>query len=67
MKLLRWRREKGLTAAQVGDFLGITRVAVRNYERGLRRPSSCMMEKICDLTDGRVTSHDFSEGENASN
>jgi transcriptional regulator with XRE-family HTH domain len=48
-----YRERHGLTLAQLGDFLGVTKPAVFKWERGLG-PSPAMAIEIEKLTGGEL-------------
>ena len=45
------RKERGYTALQVADEIGIALRSYRNYESGDREPSLEMLVKIADMLD----------------
>ena len=59
MDLRQYLSERDLTLATFGDAIGVSRVAVSRYVRGLRMPSPAVMRAIMDATEGEVTPNDF--------
>lgn len=53
------RKQKGISLATLGDFLGVTDEAVRLLERGKRSPS---FEVLCALADYFDVSIDYLVG-----
>lgn len=45
------RKEKGISAKQMAEMLGIERRSYRNYESGDRVPSLSTLVKIADILD----------------
>lgn len=59
MKLVTWRKSNGLSQPQLAERLGLkSRVSVARYERG-RIPEKNVLERIIELTGGRVTANDW--------
>jgi len=59
MTLEEWRKQQGLTQAELADRLGLeSRQSVYRYEKG-QLPRRTMLNKIKELTDGKVTANDF--------
>ncbi|WP_216830585.1 helix-turn-helix domain-containing protein [Alkalihalobacterium elongatum] len=48
-RLKRLRKENGLTQQEVGDKLGVSKVAVSGYENGIRSPETETLKKIASL------------------
>lgn len=46
MHLREYRKEAGLTAKEVGDFLGISAHAIYAWEKGRKNPS---LQNLCNL------------------
>jgi len=68
-KLIRWRKEKGLSRAQFAAAISedpdkpMTQHAVGKYERGESRPSLPIIQRIKTATDGYVSADDWLDGE----
>lgn len=58
-KLGDWRRQKGLTQAELADALECTVSTVARYENGTRDPEPATKERIFILTEGAVEPNDF--------
>ena len=43
------RKNKSLSQAQLADRLGVTKQAISQMERGVRKPSVPMLEALCDI------------------
>lgn len=56
-KLKELRKERNLTQQQLGDRLGITKMAVSNYEKGLRMPKDKFLWAVVDYF--KVSIDDF--------
>ncbi|MCJ8158835.1 helix-turn-helix domain-containing protein [Sphingomonas sp. LaA6.9] len=61
MKLLEWRRSKGLTQQLVADGIDCVLSTVARYEKGLRTPDDATMVRIYVFTEGEVQPNDFYE------
>ncbi len=48
-RLKRLRKEKHLTQQEVGDIIGVSKVAVSGYENGIRSPETETLKKIAEL------------------
>lgn len=48
-RLKELRKKKKMTLKEVGDYLSLTGVAVSGYEKGNRKPSAEVIEKLADL------------------
>ncbi|MGO4889897.1 helix-turn-helix domain-containing protein [Anaerobacillus sp. MEB173] len=48
-RLKRLRKQKSLTQQEVGDRIGVSKVAVSGYENGIRSPETDTLKKIADL------------------
>lgn len=42
----RYRKARGLSAARLGEMVGLTAAAILHYERGIRTPGESQLEKI---------------------
>jgi len=58
-KLKAWRTEQGLTQAEAGERVGVTRFCWMAWECGRKMPRYAEMIAIYVLTDGEVTPNDF--------
>lgn len=58
MKLPEWRILEKLTLAEAAGRIGVTAVAFGRYERG-RVPDPARLQKIIEVTGGKVTANDF--------
>lgn len=47
-RLAEARKEKGLTQQALADAVGVTQVAVANWEHGRRSPSIANLRKVAD-------------------
>jgi len=59
MKLAQYLSESGISFAEFGEKIGVTRVQVSRLASGQRRPSLDRIEAIFRATDGRVGPADF--------
>lgn len=50
-RLKRLRKQRELTQQQVGDYIGVSKVAVSGYENGIRNPEIETLKKLADLFD----------------
>ena len=50
-KLQEFRKQKGLTQAQLADLSGIHPVSIRKYEAGMMKPREAQIRKIADVLD----------------
>jgi transcriptional regulator with XRE-family HTH domain len=46
MNIRKYRKTRGLTQVELAEKLGLSQVAVANYERGVRKPDVEMVPKI---------------------
>ena len=58
MRLGQWRREAGLTLAEVGAMIGVSAEAARRYEADARVPDRRRMRAIHLATGGKVSAND---------
>lgn len=58
-KLKDWRTGVGMTQAEAGERLGVTRFCWMAWESGRKMPRYAEMIAIYRLTDGEVTPNDF--------
>ncbi|MBR5615368.1 MAG: helix-turn-helix transcriptional regulator [Clostridia bacterium] len=47
--ILRYRIEKGLTQAELGDLLGVSAQAVSKWERDKTMPDSFLLPRLADI------------------
>lgn len=47
----RYRKARGLSAARLGEMVGLTAAAILHYERGIRTPDESQLEKIAHALD----------------
>lgn len=60
MKLSEYMEAESLTPADVAQKIGVQSVAtIYRYTAGTRRPSSKMLRRIHEFTNGAVTANDF--------
>lgn len=59
MRLVDWRKKKGLTQKQLGDGLELEQATVARYETGKRLPQRDELDRIYRFTGGEVTANDF--------
>jgi transcriptional regulator with XRE-family HTH domain len=59
MKLNEWRREAGLTQAEVASMLDVHVLTISSWERGAKRPTPKMINEIHRITGGAVQPNDF--------
>jgi predicted transcriptional regulator len=61
--LKRWRysQKPPITAAQLGDLIGVTRFTVSDYETRRRRPRRSVFLKIKEVTGGALCEADFDD------
>jgi transcriptional regulator with XRE-family HTH domain len=59
MELQNYLAAQGLSAAEFGQRIGASRVAVSRYTRKLRVPRGDIMRRIAAATDNQVTPNDF--------
>jgi transcriptional regulator with XRE-family HTH domain len=59
MTLAAWMRNQGIADEDLAATLGIDRSTVSRLRRGRKIPSTRLMEKIAQATDGAVTPNDF--------
>jgi len=57
-KLKQYLKEHGLTQAQFAERIGITRMGLSHILCGRRRPSTRLIIKIVEATEGKVTAED---------
>ncbi len=50
-RLIKLRKERGLTQTKVADYLGIAQASYIRYEKGTSEPTVANLAKICDLLD----------------
>jgi transcriptional regulator with XRE-family HTH domain len=63
MKLVDYRKKRGLTQKQLGELLDLEQPTVARYEAGKRLPQRDELDRIYKLTDGEVTANDFVDHE----
>jgi transcriptional regulator with XRE-family HTH domain len=49
MQIRKYRKLKGFTQMELAEQLGLTQVAIANYERGSRKPDVEMVPKLAQL------------------
>ena len=49
MQIRNYRKMRGLTQVELAEKLGLTQVAIANYERGFRKPDVEMVPKIAQV------------------
>lgn len=59
MRLIDYRKRRGLTQAELAGILGLSQAAVARYENGTRFPQRDELDAIYRATDGDVTANDF--------
>ena len=59
MQLVDWRRQHGLTQADVAKELGVILVTVSRWECGMRTPSTKFQKAIIAMTGGVVAPNDW--------
>lgn len=59
MTLSDWLQQNGGSPEWLAERLGIGRPAVTRYLNGSRRPEWDVIERIMQVTDGKVTANDF--------
>lgn len=59
MRLVDYRKKRGLTQKQLGELLDLEQATVARYEAGKRLPQRDELDRIYRLTDGEVTANDF--------
>ena len=61
MRLVAWRKQKGLTQTQLAERLGVTQPYVSSMERAVDPaiPNPSIMKALFELTDGAVQPNDF--------
>ena len=59
MTLEKYMKANGYTDNKFADKIGVSRVAVTLYRNGQRIPRPAVMERIVDVTEGRVKPNDF--------
>ena len=47
----RYRKAQNLSAARLGEMVGLTEGAILHYEIGIRTPGECQLEKIAHVLD----------------
>jgi transcriptional regulator with XRE-family HTH domain len=50
-KLIKLRKDKGLTQFQLAALIGVTGRSVQNYELGSRYPKREILQKLCEVFD----------------
>lgn len=63
-KLARYMKRHKISDVAMAEQLGVTRMAVYNYRKGLRTPKGSVMRKIRDVTGGKVRADDFLDDAN---
>lgn len=63
MKLATYLDINNLTQKEFADMVGITETSIANYIHRRRVPATHIAGKIEKVTKGKVTLHDFLEGE----
>lgn len=58
-KLARYLKRHKMSDVAFAELIGVTRMSVYNYRKGLRRPSAEVMRKIRDVTGGKVRADHF--------
>lgn len=58
-KLARYMRRHKLSDIALAEQLGVTRMAVYNYRKGLRTPRGPVMRRLREVTNGRISANDF--------
>ncbi len=58
MKLIEYRRSRGLTQPELAEMIGCKTSAVSRYENG-RTPEPVTIKRIAAVTQGAVTPNDF--------
>ena len=53
-KIKSLRTERRATQAELANYAGVTKVAISNYERGLRVPRDEVKKKIADFLDTSI-------------
>jgi transcriptional regulator with XRE-family HTH domain len=59
MRLQDYLSEHGVTRAEFARRLGVKHISVTRYVSEGRVPEPSVMEKIIEVTDGKVTANDF--------
>lgn len=59
MKLEKYLKDHREKPGEFGARIGVKRLAVYRYMRGLRRPAFVVMQRIAEATGGAVTANDF--------
>ena len=59
MRLADWLTANDTSDAAFAAPIGVTRQTVARYKSGDRRPEGDVLERIVQVTDGRVTPNDF--------
>jgi transcriptional regulator with XRE-family HTH domain len=49
MQIRKYRKLKGFTQVELAEQLGLTQVAIANYERGSRKPDVELVPKLAQL------------------
>ena len=60
MKLVTWRKQRGLSQSECAELFSVTRLSVVRYENG-RIPDREIMRRIDEITDGQVSPNDWLE------
>ena len=50
-RLIKIRKDRGLTQTKVANYLGIAQASYIRYEKGTSEPTVANLVKICDLLD----------------
>jgi transcriptional regulator with XRE-family HTH domain len=59
MKLREWRRQKGMTLADVGALIGVSAVTVCRWEKDKALPKWPNMAALTEASGGAVQANDF--------
>lgn len=62
-RLKQWLKEHNITGAQFAEMMGVRQSAVSMWLTGERFPSRENIQKIVELTGGKVQPNDFYKGE----
>lgn len=62
MNLRKWRQKNGVTQEMAAEALQVDQSMLSRWERGVTFPSKANLQKVAELTGGKVTALDFLKG-----
>jgi predicted transcriptional regulator len=58
-KFIEFQKETGISNEMFADLLGVHELTITRYRQGLSIPNAIHMEKISEVSNGRLTLQDF--------